>query len=387
MQKRFLVSGVGFSQGGVGRLMEKLGPEAKSRGYTVLSRRMISISQLIRQKKFFQLFYELILRLASLIVFKFRTLFVKGDVVLILHPQSIGYKTFIRLIKNNSVYLYVMDSSFFCMMSYNYNEETNSECLRCVGNSRNSMTGCKSWPALVRKKSAINYLDNLLKYSGEIVFLAQTGLQKNLLKEHFGADIDCRVVGMEPGDLSNSAVVDLDEKAVEPIKYDLVYHGSLHPAKGLFYFLQLSSLLPKLKIFIPVSKSAATSTFGCTAELAHVVFDECTWETGLKDAVQKSKLVINPSLWSAPVEGAFLKSLAHNGNVAVVESRFGFAQELAKKDLVLTLSNDPLEAARVIDDYLERGVNNREKAIKWLRGFYETNKTHNVFDSIEEFSR
>jgi len=387
MRKKILVSGVGFSKGGVGRLMEKLGPEAKSRGYTVLSRRMVLISQLIGQKKYFQLFYELILRLASLIVFKFRTIFVKGDVVLILHPQSIGYKTFIRLIKNNSVYFYVMDSSFFCMMSYNYDDETSSECLRCIGNPRNSMTGCKSWPALVRKKAVINYLDSLSKYSGKIVFLAQTGSQKKLLKEHFGADIDCRVVGMEPGDLSKSAVLDLDEKTVESKKYDLVYHGSLHPAKGLFYFLRLSSLLPKLKIFIPVPKNVATSLLGCTTKLEHVVFEECTWETGLMEAVQKSRLVVNPSLWSAPVEGAFLKSLAYNGNVAVVESQFGFSQELANKDLVLTLSNDPVNSARMIEDFLERDVNNRERAIKWLRDFYETNKTQNIFDSIDRFCR
>lgn len=307
MKNKVLVSGVGFSRGGVGRLMEKLDPEARSRGYTVISRRMVSISQLIRQKRFFRLCFELILRLASLIVFKFRTFFVKGDVVLVLHPQSIGYKTFIRLLKNNSVYFYVMDSSFFCMMSYNYNKDTNSECLRCIGNPENSMIGCYSWPAMVRKKTAINYLYYLLKHSRKIVFLAQTKSQEILLKEHFGVEIDCRVVGMEPGDLSRDSVLDLETNNAEIKEYDLVYHGSLHPAKGFIYFLRLSTLLPNLRIFIPASKNTATSAFGCISELEHVIFKECTWETGLKEAVQKASLVVNPSLWSTPVEGGVFK--------------------------------------------------------------------------------
>lgn len=84
------------------------------------------------------------------------------------------------------------------------------------------------------------------------------------------------------------------------------------------------------------------------------------------------------------MRGAFLKSLAYNGNVAVVESQFGFAQELVNKDLVLMLSNDPFDAARMITDYLECSVNKSEKVIKWLIEYYKTNKTQNVFNSVEE---
>lgn len=383
MQRKVLVSGIGLSQGGVGRLMEKLTPEAKSNGYKVLSRRMISISPLIRQKKIIRLSYEVILRVASLIIFRLRTLFVRGDKVLILHPQSIGYKTFIRLIKTNDVYFYVMDSSFFCMMSYNYNKETGRECLRCLSCSGNSMKSCYSWPALTSKKKALNYLNSLNELSKKITFLAQTEQQKNLLMEHFGLEIDCRIVGMEPVDLSLETIKALGAKAHEVKKYDLVYHGSLHPAKGFLFFLQLSSLLPDLRIFIPVSKKSAIALIGEKVSLEHIIFKDCTWETGLMEAVKNARLVVNPSLWSAPVEGALLKSLAYNGNVAVVESEFGFTQDAISKDVVLKLSADPVNAAKVISNYLVTGDDKREKSLQWLIEFYTFNKTKNVFDAIE----
>ena len=383
MQKKFLISGIGFSSGGVGRLMEKLAPEAKLRGYTVLSRRMVNISELIRKKDFLLLFLELILRIQSLIVFKLRTTFLKGNMVLALHPQSIGYKTFVRLIKNNSVCFYVMDNSFFCMMSYNYNKETRSECLRCVSDPLNSMSSCYSWPAPARKKTAVNYLDALTKYSHKIVFLAQTKSQKELLKDHFGAEINCHIVGMEPADPSPNVIMSLDVNNADDKEYDLVYHGSLHPAKGFLYFLHLSSLLPDLKIFIPASVSSAASVFKDVNMLAHVTFEDCTWETGLMVAVKNAKLVVNPSLWSSPVEGAFLKSIAYNGNVAVVESKFGFPQEAVNQNIVLGLPVDPADAAKVIEDYLDNSVNNSDSAKEWLLDFYKTNKTQNVFDAIE----
>ena len=383
MRKKVLVSGVGYSQGGVGRLMEKLSPEAKLRGYIVLSRRMVLILQLVRQKRYIKLSYELILRLLSLIFFKIKTFFVKGDLVLVLYPQGIGYKTFIRLIKNNAVYFYVIDNSFFCMMSYNYNKETDSECFNCVANPHKSMKSCYSWPARIRKKAAVNYLDALMNYSEKIVFLVQTQLQQKLLKEHFGSKVDCRIVGMEPADLSLDMILSLDSTIVVTRKYDLVYHGSSHLAKGFLYFLRLSALLPHLKIFIPTSRKTATSLVDDGTTLDHITFKDCTWETGLKEAVTKAKLVVNPSLWSSPVEGAFLKSLAYNGNVAVVESKFGFPQVLVDKDIILNLSNNPVDTVNVIENYLNSGVNNHEKAKVWLIDFYKTNKTQNVFNSIE----
>ena len=382
MNKKVLISGIGLSDGGVGRLMQRLEPVATERGYRILSRRMIPLSPLIRNKKYLTLFFELFLKFFSWFVFKFKTLFVRGDTILILHPQSIGYKTFMRLVRTNTVYFYVMDSSFFCMMSYNYNNLNGSECLRCISNPRNSFSECYFWPKLIRKKVAINYLEELMLYSKGIVFLAQTHSQEKLLVEHFGDKIDCRVVGMEPVDLS---LADIQSIGLTDITrdYDLVYHGSIHPAKGIIYFLQISLLLPKFKIFIPMSLNAASSIFSDCMRLNNVTFQDCTWETGLEDAVRKAKLVVNPSLWSAPIEGAFLKSLAYNGNVAVVHSKFGFSSEHMFKNRVLKLPEDPASAADLLENYIDNSVDNGLKTKKWLSDFYSSNKTENIFDAVD----
>lgn len=385
MNKKILISGIGLSDGGVGRLMRRLEPAAKSRGYKVLSRRMIALSPLIRNKKYLTLLFELFLRSLSWIVFKLKTLFVRGDTILVLHPQSIGYKTFMRLVKNNTVYFYVMDNSFFCMMSYNYNKSNGAECLRCISNPHNSFPECYSWPPIMRKKAAINYLEQLMLFSKSIVFLAQTHSQARLLLEHFGDDIDCRVVGMEPVDLSLADIHNIDLTDITR-EYDLVYHGSTHPAKGIMYFLNISLLLPKLKIFIPMSLNAASSLLSDCSRLNNVTFQDCTWETGLEEAVRKAKLVANPSLWSAPIEGAFLKSLAYNGNVAVVDTRFGYSSENAFKNIVLKLPEDPGSAAVLIENYIDNNVDNGSKGKRWLSDFYSSNKTDNVFDAIDLIS-
>ena len=385
MNKKVLISGIGLSDGGVGRLMRRLEPAAKLRGYRILSRRMIALSPLIRNKKYLTLLFELFLRSISWVIFKLKTLFVRGDIILILHPQSIGYKTFMRLVKNNTVYFYVMDNSFFCMMSYNYTKSNGVECLRCISNPRNSLPECYSWPPLIRKKVAINYLEELMLYSKRIVFLAQTHSQERLLLEHFGDNIDCRVVGMEPADLSLADIQNIDLIDITR-EYDLVYHGSLHPAKGIIYFLKVSLLLPKLKIFIPMSLNAASSIFSDCSRLNNVTFQDCTWETGLEEAVRKAKLVANPSLWSAPIEGAFLKSLAYNGNVAVVDTKFGYSSENAFKNIVLKLPEDPCSAAVLIENYIDNSVDNELKGKKWLSDFYSSNKTDNVFDAIDLIS-
>mgnify|MGYP001474997551 CR=1 FL=1 len=382
MNKKILISGIGQSDGGVGRLMKRLEPVATARGYSILSRRMIPLLPMIRNKKYLTLFFELFLKFFSWFVFKFKTLFVRGDTILVLHPQSIGYKTFMRLVKTNTVYLYVMDNSFFCMMSYNYDKFNGSECLRCVSNPRNSFSECYSWPPLIRKKVAINYLEELMLYSESIVFLAQTRSQEKLLVEHFGNNIDCRVVGMEPVDLSFADIQSIDLTDISR-DYDLVYHGSVHPAKGIIFFLQVSLLLPRLKIFIPMSLSAASSIFSDCKRLNNVTFQDCTWETGLENAVRKAKLVVNPSLWSAPIEGAFLKSLAYNGNVAVVNSKFGYSSENTFQNIVLKLPEDPSSAADLLKNYIDNSVDNGLKTKECLSNFYSSNKTDNVFDAVD----
>lgn len=69
--------------------------------------------------------------------------------------------------------------------------------------------------------------------------------------------------------------------------------------------------------------------------------------------VKTARLVMNPSMWSAPIEGALLKSAACNPNVATVESRYGYEGEFDGIENHLRLSEDPLHGAAHVRKFLE----------------------------------
>jgi hypothetical protein len=76
-----------------------------------------------------------------------------------------------------------------------------------------------------------------------------------------------------------------------------------------------------------------------------------TWETGLGSAVRDASLVINPSLWSAPIEGALVKSIVYARRTAVVDTASSWSAELPP-GLVLRLPASPVLAAELIGEYL-----------------------------------
>ena len=75
MTRFVLVSGIGMSNGGVGRLMRRLEPLAAARGYKILSRRMVAVKPLFAARRYFRLVIELFLRMVSLIIFKINLFF------------------------------------------------------------------------------------------------------------------------------------------------------------------------------------------------------------------------------------------------------------------------------------------------------------------------
>ena len=118
-----------------------------------------------------------------------------------------------------------------------------------------------------------------------------------------------------------------------------------------------------------MSFDTANSIFPACDRLTNVTFFDCTWETGLKEAVANARVVVNPSLWSAPIEGAFLKSVAFNGNVAVVESKFGFSSEQMFNKFTLQLPANPQKAAGLLEEHLDNNKQYQVKAHRWLDNF------------------
>ena len=189
---------------------------------------------------------------------------------------------------------------------------------------------------------------------------------------------------MVPSDLK----FNFSNSTVKPSQqFDLVFHGSAQLAKGFSFFIQLAISLPHLKIFMPVSIDVANSVLGYRPDLKHVVFQKCDWESGLREVVMGAKLVVNPSLWSAPIEGALLKSLAFNGNVAVVETKFGFSNDETLRKVLIHLPNDVEKAAAVVNSYFEDKLDRSEQAKYWLKNFYNVGQTEELFRIINNSVR
>ena len=183
----------------------------------------------------------------------------------------------------------------------------------------------------------------LLKYSNQN--------QKKLLEAHFGGDIDCIVVGLDTGEitLSEESGVDILH---EKLKFDIVYHGANHPAKGIAYIVALAQRLREFSFFVPEDKESCEITLGRSIECENISFKACRWESGLKTAVSQARLVINPSLWSASIEGALVKSIFYANKVATVETQYGFEGEISKCIDLIRLPRDILRAAFIVKKIL-----------------------------------
>ena len=175
-----------------------------------------------------------------------------------------------------------------------------------------------------------------LTRAGHLKFLVQSETQKVLLHKHFGS-CEVQIVGLT---VLRQNPVDRDGVITdENGPYDVVFHGNAGWAKGAGVALRLAHHLPTYSFFCPGSKEqleAISDIAGLDSIPCNIKIQDLTWETGLKDLVQGAKVVLNPSLWSAPIEGAFLKSLIQNGCVAIVNEETAYAGTL-RTDLVCRL--------------------------------------------------
>ena len=184
-------------------------------------------------------------------------------------------------------------------------------------------------------------------------FLAQNTLQKELLHLHFGADIDVSVIGMiaEKGFSPTQIVESPRFQILNSYGYDVVFHGASNAAKGLFYILELAKLTPELSFLIPDSK-ANIIRITKVSPPCNISCIAMSWESGLREEVSSARIVINPSMWSAPIEGALVKSAHHNKNVATVRSQYAYEAEISTIENHLRLPLDPVAASRLLRTFL-----------------------------------
>lgn len=288
---------------------------------------------------------------------------VNNSTVFIFHPQSIGLQKTTEIIKNNRVYFYVLDTFFFCKKSYNHIDGS-SPCFKCITNPNASKENNCSFSIFNHKdENYYNFQKAIYENLDTITFLTQNDNQSLLLKEKFGDKVDSKKLGM---------LIDLPifivKKDDAKLSYDFVFHNTGLKSKGIDYFIELAESMSNHSFLIPYNRSNLNLDIKKNQKINNVDFISMSWETGLKTAVANCKIVINPSLWSAPVEGALLKSIKYNGCVAIVPGDFSFQKEIPL-DTVIHLDTDITKSVKkltsiLISKKLTQGY--KVKSLKWL---------------------
>lgn len=274
--------------------------------------------------------------------------------LLVFHPQSLGLGQLLAVAcaRSRPIWIFVLDASFFCRRSYNCLPGEWSPCFRCLGTNGEAAEqhGCVSpFPRGHGAKEQAEF--RRLAQTGKFQFLVQTEGHARLLREHLGDGIRAIKIGLEvPGIQGTHGGESADG-------FDLVYHAAPVWEKGVGDLVRLARQLPEFRILAPFAPGAAGAdgrvALGDEAWPANLVARPMTWASGLRSEVEKAKGVLCPSLWSAPVEGAVLKSLAHNGVVALFRERGQFGQEIPAEAVVTLAAGDAARSAQVLRAVLQ----------------------------------
>lgn len=306
---------------------------------------------------------------------------IRNSTVIITHPQYLGHSLAQQLIENNTdVRLYVLDNGFFCLQSYNHIAGEMHECLTCLGDPNKVNPTCSSFPIAYPNPENTAFLRFLQKYARKIRFFCQTQGQQLLLKRHFGDTVWSTVVGMS----TNECVAE-DTTSPPDSVFDLVYHGTPHSAKGILFAVQLAFLLPELRILFPCYSDEIYNLIGGRKIPLpeNCSFEPMTWETGLKEHIIHCKMVLVPSLWSAPVEGSLIKSIFYNGRIGVVDTTFGFHKEIPDQ-FVCRLTPDLGASAEKIRQIIHT-PSPRDEARRWSQRYNESVNLNKIFECENSF--
>jgi hypothetical protein len=358
--KKYLISGIPPSHGGVGYLMHSLVKLAPDFGFESIYPVHTNFSLKALFTRPYNVVKSLVFRRLHKNVFLDKIKGIKDSEVILIHPQTIGFYYFFELIKSNcKVKVYIMDNSFFCIKSYN--TLNGSECTKCLNSLDNCDINCHPFPVSIDRRENIMYLELYKKFSKNIEFYAQSSKQKELLKLHFGDDTDIKIIGMRT-----------DEKFIKTSfksnkRYDIVFHGENHEAKGIEYILKLAQNLLNYNILIPCDRKEVEVKVPISK---NIIFKKMDWDSGLKIEVENAGLVINPSIWSSAVEGALLKSIFYNGNVAVINTKYGFVNDIPN-EILLKLTYDMKHSAKIIETFFVKKIDMSEDSKKWLKFFFD----------------
>jgi hypothetical protein len=392
--KNYIICGIPPGNSGVGRVLKYLIKYNCDNFYIIYPKIFypeVGLRTLIKKKQYLRFIkYYLKSRYSRIIdkfIFYIKVNSLNSKNMIIIHPQTIGFKNIIKLIKKNNIFLYTMDCSFFCVKSYNHIESSFKPCLLCLGGNYKfaKKYNCKPFPVKYKLNENINFLKKIKGLSNNINFIVQNPSQLNLLKKHFGNDIKAYVVPIFAEDFAkNKNLINKKNKDIEQgddkLNIDFVYHGAAIEAKGLLYVINIASILKQYTFLIPVSYGGCKKVLGQKLNernIRNVIFKDITWENGLKDYVTNSKAVLCPSLWSEPIAGALIKSFIFNGVVALVPSKYSFANDLPS-NIYCKLDVDSFnKTIKVLTELIGNNnlrANLKRESQKWVNAYLEENK-------------
>lgn len=308
--------------------------------------------------------------------------------LILLHPQNLGYRLAIKLIESrtNPTLMFLLDSSFFCIVSYNHIQGENGSCTRCLedGFGQIKLNGCKPFPRV--DWTALEFAPQLqvLAKEGRVNVVAQNQRQAELAQRQFGLASPPQVIGLWTQDWDEVFVEKpwLRSATDQAYKWDVLFHGHCLDAKGAGWIARIAAICSELKFLLPFPKP---DWFEASANCSFV---PCTWENGLQDEIKKARFVIVPSLWSAPIEGALVKSIACANAVAVVNNPNSYSDELPG-EIVLKLMADPMMGAQELRRAMVTGwMPDVELKRQWLEGFvqYKNQFAADLFDAATAYS-
>jgi hypothetical protein len=299
------------------------------------------------------------------------------DAVL-LHPQTIGLRRTLDFIRRRrrAPVMFLLDSSFFCIRSYNHLPGTTAPCLDCLGGRFESIDehGCTPFP--VSDPEARNFVRELreLIRAGRLHLVAQCATQARMAAHHFGVDVPR--VGLWTTEWSG--IFDTPAQPAVPTderRADVVFHGFWVEAKGARWVVEVARHAPTLHFLMPFPRPLALDDAPPNCK-----FSPMTWDSGLAVAAVAADVVLVPSLWSAPVESAVVKSIAVASAVAVVDNTTAFVSDIPS-DVILRLPADPeLAAVRLVASVTAGWRPDPEARATWLARWRTANEP--VLDSL-----
>lgn len=263
-------------------------------------------------------------------------IFYKGHLT-IYHHQTLGYFITRHLLSSmNKIDFYVLDASFFCKKSYNF--LNNKACFNCLKTFNPDIT-CKSFPRVAKTSRILSFRNQLLKSKDKIVFIVQTASHRSLIQDSFlkSSRVVIRKMKHPKLDFQFPSLSKYTE-------YDFVFHGNNLDAKGANYVLNLSMKMKKQTFFFP---------FKVNELLKNCFYKQTNWDGDLIDALMNCKIVLCPSLWSAPIESSIIKTMLLNKPVAIVKSDYSASVSEYPSNAFIQLNGNIELDRKILENYLD----------------------------------